>query len=205
MKTKQSLRKVSSWLAVAAFSAGLLTAGSVAAAPLTAEKYVAICPMAGGQMMNQPGLVLFATQQYANWQWHYERYPDNMSFAVLTAAADAAAPDSLALRMLQENLQPEVYRQKIAIVAALGAAAPQTDIGIEEVRLYGKELTVRVHTKSARLNQPLTRNLTYPYDYVLLDRQGLDLRSGLNVTFIDQQGAVLSRVKLTDSQAQRAE
>lgn len=202
---KQSIAlRIGRCLATAALSVSLALPALAAAAPEPGGSgYVTIYPLPVQAESEATGRLLFATQQYAAWQWHYERYPSDMSFTVLTAPAAPAKEDSLALKLTREALGSAVYRDKIVLVAALGSAAAQTDIGIEKVTLTGSEMTVRVHTKSAPLNQPLTMNITFPYDYILLDRQELPLEQGMTVNFVDQEDTLLATVKVPPQTEQR--
>jgi len=83
------------------------------------------------------------------------------------------------------------------LVAYLGSSPGGYGIGIEKVTMSGNNMTVLVRTKSPRPGDMVTMMLTYPSDFVLIDRNVVDIWGGVNVTFVDQQGHVLSKNKLT--------
>ena len=86
---------------------------------------------------------------------------------------------------------------KVALLAYLGGTSSKHDIGIEKVTVKGNQMTVNVRAKSPRLTDPETRDLTYPSDYVLVDRDLFNVSGGMNVKFVDQNGEVLGKTTVT--------
>jgi len=136
--------------------------------------------------------ILYSTNKYAAWQWYSDRYLKDMSFKAIVTSGDIKENDVLA-----EKLKTIDFRNKLVLAAYLGSAGGGYDIGIEKVVLQGNHLTVQVHTKSPRPDEMTTKNITFPADYVVLDRQIADIWGGLNVTFIDQKGTTLQKMKIT--------
>ena len=136
--------------------------------------------------------VLYANNKFTSWKWYDDRYLKDMSFKAVVTSADIKENDVLA-----EKLKAVDYRNKIVLAAYLGTAGGGYDIGIEKVVLNGNQLTVRVHTKSPAPGEMTTKNITFPADYVVLDRQIADVWGGLNVSFVDQNGKVLQKMKIT--------
>lgn len=144
------------------------------------------------------GKVLYSTDKYKNWQWHLAGYPQGTGVAAIY---------SYELQAKQMNLQsvpqPVIDKlhdvdltNKVALVAYLGGTSSSNSIGIEKVILKGNNLTVNVRTKSPQINAPTTMDYVYPSDYVLLDRSIFETNGDINVTFIDQNGKVLGKIKI---------
>lgn len=136
--------------------------------------------------------VLYSTNKYTSWKWYDDRYLQDMTFKAVVTAADIKENDVLA-----DKLKTVDYRNKLVLAAYLGTAGGGYDIGIEKVVLSGNQLTVRVHTKSPRPGDMTTKNITFPADYVVLDRQIADIWGGLTISFVDQNGKILQKMKIT--------
>ncbi len=152
----------------------------------------------------QPGTpvgekVLFATDKYKNWQWHLPQYPQG------TGVAAIYSYELQTKRLIQQQVpQPVVDKlqhvdlgDKIALVAYLGGTSSSNAIGIEKVTLKDNNLTVKVRTRSPQVGAPMTKDYVHPSDYVLIDRTVFKAVGETNVTFIDQNGKVIGKIKIS--------
>ena len=139
--------------------------------------------------------VLFKTDKYKQWRWYKAEYPEDMGVAVVYSR-------QLQMRAQQQQMPQPVFDElnqvdltdKVALVAYLGGTSSRHDIGIEKVTVKGSQMTVNVRTKSPKLSAPDTRDLTYPADFVLVDRSLFTTGKTMNVTFVDQNGQELGKV-----------
>jgi hypothetical protein len=134
---------------------------------------------------------LFATDRFAGWDWYKKTYPKGMAFAVVTAPGQQQNEPAVPAAILARAGDVD-YSQQLLVVAYLGTGGGADAIGIESVVVSGREMTVRVRTKSIRPGQVETMNITNPADFVTIDR-GLAGKV-TQATFIDQQGTVLATV-----------
>ncbi len=63
--------------------------------------------------------------------------------------------------------------------------------------MNANKMTVTVHTRSPQPGAPVTLAMTQPSDYLVIDRAIVDIWGGVDITFVDQKGQVLSKNKLT--------
>ncbi|HWR42569.1 protease complex subunit PrcB family protein [Sporomusa sp.] len=146
------------------------------------------------------GKTLFSTDKYADWSWHKERYLKDMAFATVVDYNSQLNQD----KRIPENVLSKVkdidYNKKVVLFAYLGTApSGGYGVGIEKVVMNGNKMTVTVHTKSPRAGSAVTLAITQPSDYVVLDKTIFDIWGGVDITFVDQNGKVLSKNKLTIS------
>ncbi len=152
----------------------------------------------------QPGTpiadkVLYSTNKYKNWQWYLSEYPQGTGVAAMYSYDLQARSMSLqpVPQPVIDKLQNVDLTNKVALVAYLGGTSSSNSIGIEKVTLKGKEMTVKVRTKSPYVNAPMTKDYVYPSDYALIDRSIFEAAGDVNVTFVDQNGKVLGKTKIS--------
>lgn len=143
------------------------------------------------------GKVLFETSKFKDWKWQKGQYPSDMAFATIVDYDAQLARDKRIPEIALQKVKDVDYNNKVALFAYLGATSGGYGIGIEKVTMQGVNITVQVRTKSPKPGDMATMMLTYPSDYVLIDRSLVDIWGGVNVTFVDQDGKVLSKNKLT--------
>ena len=142
--------------------------------------------------------VLFQVfDKYYGWKWQKESYPKDMAFATVVDYEGQLKNDNRIPETALLNLKDVDFSKKIALFAYLGSSPGGYGIGIEKVTMSGNHMTVLVRTKSPRPGDMVTMMLTYPSDFVLIDRNTVDIWGGVTVTFVDQQGQVLSKNKIT--------
>lgn len=146
---------------------------------------------------NPVGRVLFQTDKFSDWKWQKGSYPQEMAFATVVDYKWQLKNDDRIPKAALQKLKDVDFSNKVALFAYLGSSPGGHGIGIEKVTMSGNAMTVQVRAKSPRPGDMVTMMLTYPADFVLIDRNIVDIWGGVNVTFIDQQGQVLSKNKLT--------
>ncbi|MDF2569436.1 MAG: hypothetical protein K0R55_1040 [Sporomusa sp.] len=146
------------------------------------------------------GKTLFSTDKYADWNWTKGSYLKDMAFATVVdygfqLKQDKRIPENVLNKVKEIN-----YANKVVLFAYLGTApSGGYGIGIEKVTMNANKMTVTVHTLSPRPGAPVTMAMTQPSDYVVLDKAIFDIWGGVDLTFVDQKGQVLSKNKLTIS------
>lgn len=143
------------------------------------------------------GKVLFETDKFSGWKWNKGNYPQDMAFATVVDYDAQLKQDKRIPEFALRKLKDVDFSKKVALVAYLGGTSGGHGIGIEKLTITGNKMIVQVRTKSPRPDEMVTKMLTYPTDYVLIDRSVVDIWGGVNITFIDQSGRVLSKNKLT--------
>ena len=142
--------------------------------------------------------VIFQTDKYKDWNWYKPEYPQEMGAAVIFARQmqlkSQQIPQSVFDKLNKENLN-----DKVALAVYLGGTSSVYKIGIEKVTVKGNQMTVNVRTKSPERNAFETRDLVYPADILMVDRKVFTEAGQMHVTFIDQNGKILSKVKVTVS------
>lgn len=99
-----------------------------------------------------------------------------------------------------KKVQDVDYNNKVVLFAYLGTAPTGGyGIGIEKITMQANKMTVTVHTKSPEANSMVTMAATRPADYIALDRAIFDIWGGVDISFVDQTGRVLSKNKVTIS------
>lgn len=142
--------------------------------------------------------VLFQVfDKFYGWKWQKGSYPKDMAFATVIDYEGQLKNDNRIPEAALLKLKDVDFSKKVALFAYLGSLPGGYGIGIEKVTLSGNNMTVLVRTKSPRPGDMVTMMLSYPSDFVLIDRNIVDIWGGINVTFVDQQGQVLSKNKLT--------
>lgn len=150
----------------------------------------------------QPSKVLFETDKYAAWKWYKEQgqYPRDMAFATIVDYDAQLKNDERIPEYVLEQVKNVDYSRKAVLLAYLGTApSGGYDIGIEKVTMTGNNITVQVQTKSPAPKDMVTMVISHPADYITIDRSIVDIWGGVNVTFVDQYGKVLSKNKLVIS------
>lgn len=149
-----------------------------------------------------PTKVLFETDKYAAWKWYkgQSQYPKDSAFATIVDYDAQLKYDKRIPEYVLERVKDVDYDSKAVLLAYLGTApSGGYGIGIEKVTMTGNNITVQVQTKSPAPNEMVTMAITHPADYITIDRSIVDIWGGVNVTFIDQYGSVLSKNKLVIS------
>ncbi|MGI6091663.1 MAG: protease complex subunit PrcB family protein [Veillonellaceae bacterium] len=141
--------------------------------------------------------VLFETDKFTGWKWLKEYYPKDMAFATIVDYEAQLKQDKRIPEAALQKLKDVDFNNKVALFAYLGGTSGSHGIGIEKVTIAGNKMTVQVRTKSPRPDEMVTMMLTYPSDYVLIDRSVFDIWGGVDITFVDQKGKVLGKNKLT--------
>jgi hypothetical protein len=141
--------------------------------------------------------VLFQTDKFVDWKWQKGSYPKDMAFATVVDYEGQLKNDHRIPEAALLKLKDVDFSKKVALFAYLGSSSGGHGIGIEKVTMSGNTMTVQVRAKSPRPGDMVTMMLTYPSDFILIDRNIVDVWGGVNVTFVDQQGQVLSKNKLT--------
>lgn len=143
--------------------------------------------------------VLFETNKYEGWKWHKGKgqYPHDIAFATIADYEFQLKHDERIPEFALKRVKDIDYTKNVVLFAYLGTApSGGYGIGIEKVTMTGNQVTVKVRTRNPAPGEMVTMAITHPADYVLLDRKVVDLWGGVNVTFIDQNGVVLSKNKL---------
>lgn len=140
--------------------------------------------------------VLYSTDKYADWDWYRGAYPKDMAFATIVDYNAQLAQDPRIPETVLQKAKDVDYNSKVVLFAYLGSTGGGYNIGIEKVTMSGNNLTVQVRTKSPRPGEMSTMILTHPYDFVTIDRSVADVWGGVNVTFVDQKGKVLSKNRI---------
>jgi len=149
-----------------------------------------------------PTKVLYETDKYAGWKWYkgQGQYPNDIAFATIVDYEAHLKQDKRIPEAVLERVKDVDYSKKAVLMAYLGTApSGGYGIGIEKVTITGNSIMVQVQTKNPAPNERVTMAITYPADYVTIDRSLLDIWGGVNVTFVDQYGTVLSKNKLVIS------
>lgn len=141
--------------------------------------------------------ILFETSKYEDWKFYKSEYPQDMFFATIVNSDGQLAYDNRVSENIINKFKSPEFNNKLILFANMGASSAKSDIGIEKVTLHGNTMTVYVHTKSPRPDEIITMNIIYPNDYVAIDSSILRERGTMNITFVDQNGKVLSKNKLT--------
>lgn len=141
--------------------------------------------------------ILFETSKYEDWKFYNSQYPQDMFFATIVNSNGQLAYDNRVSENIINKFKSPEFNNKLILFANMGASSAKSDIGIEKVTLHGNTMTVYVHTKSPRPDEIITMNIIYPNDYVAIDSSILRERGTMNITFVDQNGKVLSKNKLT--------
>ncbi|MEG6584272.1 protease complex subunit PrcB family protein [Dendrosporobacter sp. 1207_IL3150] len=144
--------------------------------------------------------VLFKTEKYAGWDWHKGQYPKDIAFAVIADYNTQLENDKRIPEAVLEQVKDINYDKKVVLFAYLGGVpSGGYDIGIEKVTMSGNSMTVQVRTKSPRPGDMTTMDISSHADYITLDRSVVDIWGGVNITFVDQAGKVLSKNKIVIS------
>lgn len=141
--------------------------------------------------------VVFKTDKYVGWDWYKGSYPRDMAMAVVADYEAQLEHDDRIPEFVLARAKDVDYDRKIVLFAYLGTGGGADAIGIEKVTIAGNNMTVQVRTKSVKPGEPETKNLTHPSDYVAIDRKFVDIWGGVNVTFVDQNGKVLGKTKVS--------
>ncbi|MDU4961844.1 MAG: hypothetical protein E6X17_14415 [Sporomusaceae bacterium] len=141
--------------------------------------------------------VLFKTDKYKNWQWYKSEYPRDMGVAVIYGQQQQLRARQQMPSSVLDELNRIDLTDKVALTAYLGGVSSRHDIGIERVTVKGSQMTVTVRTKSPQRFAADTRDLTYPADFVLVDRSLFTSGKTMNVSFVDQNGKQLGKVAVT--------
>lgn len=141
--------------------------------------------------------VLFKTSKYQDWKFYNSQYPQDMFFATIVNSDGQLTYDDRVSKSTINKFKGSEFNNKVILFANMGASSAQSAIGIEKVTLSGNDMTVYVHTKSPHPDQIITMNVIYPDDYVTIDRSIIQERGSVKITFVDQNGKVLSKNKLT--------
>ncbi|SMC38061.1 protease complex subunit PrcB family protein [Sporomusa malonica] len=146
------------------------------------------------------GKTLFATDKYDGWSWNKSTYLKDMAFATVVDYNSQLAQDKRIPEDVLRKVKDINYANKVVLFAYLGTApSGGYGIGIEKVTINGNKMTVAVHTMSPRPGAPVTLAMTKPSDYIVLDKAIFDIWGGVDITFVDHKGQVLSKNKLTIS------
>jgi len=144
--------------------------------------------------------VLYKTDKYAGWDWYKGQYPKDMAFATIVDYEFQRKNDNRIPETVLERVKDIDFSQKVAILAYLGTVpSGGYNIGIEKVTMSGNNMTVQVRTKSPRPGEMVTMALASHSSYITLDRNIVDIWGGVNITFVDQDGKVLEKHKVTIS------
>ncbi|MDF2633706.1 MAG: hypothetical protein K0R78_580 [Pelosinus sp.] len=140
--------------------------------------------------------VLFKTNKYKEWKYYKSQYPEDMFFATIINDDGQLTQDDRISKDILKKFKGTEFNNKLILFASMGTSSAQSNIGIERVTVSGKNMTVYVHTKSPHPDQFITMNIIYPDDYVTIDRSLIEERGTMKVTFVDQNGKILSKNKL---------
>lgn len=141
--------------------------------------------------------VLFETNKFNDWKWQKGQYPQDMAFATVVDYYAQLKQDNRIPQFALEKLKDVDFDNKVALFAYLGTApSGGYGIGIETVTMSGNNITVQVRTKSPKPSDMVTMMVAYPSDFVLIDRNTVDIWGGVNVTFVDQNGQMLSKNRI---------
>ena len=144
------------------------------------------------------GKTLFSTNKYDSWRWQKGSYLKDMAFATVVDYSYQLKQDKRIPENVLRKIKDINYNKKVVLFAYLGTApSGGYGVGIEKVVLNGNKLTVTVHTQSPGRGSAVTMAVTQPADYVVLDKEIFAVRGGVDITFVDQNGKVLSKNKLT--------
>ncbi len=144
------------------------------------------------------GKTLFSTGKYAGWKWQKNSYPKDMAFATIVDYRAQRQQDRRIPASVLKQVQNIDYHNKVVLFAYLGTAPTGGyGIGIEKITMQANKMTVTVHTNSPGAGSMVTQAAAQPADYIALDRAIFDIWGGVDVTFVDQTGRVLSKNKLT--------
>lgn len=144
------------------------------------------------------GKTIFATDKFNGWKWYNNRYFKDMAFATIVNYDAQLKQDSRIPENVLNRVKDVDYNKKVVLFAYLGTAPTGGyGVGIEKVTMNANKMTVTVHTRSPQPGAPVTLAMTQPSDYLVIDRAIVDIWGGVDITFIDQKGQVLSKNKLT--------
>jgi len=149
------------------------------------------------QKPSEKTTVLFETDEFKDWTWTKGSYPSDMAFATIVDYHAQLQQDKRIPAFVLEKAKDINYRDKVVLFAYLGTAPTGGyGIGIEQVTVKGRDITVKVRTLSPQPGQFVTLAQTHPADFVALDRDVFTVNGGVTVTFVDQTGKLLSKTKL---------
>lgn len=144
--------------------------------------------------------ILFKTNKFEDWKWYTATYPKDMAFATIVDYEAQLKNDKRIPEHVLEKVKDIDYSSKVVLFVYLGTGpSGGYGIGIEKVTMEGNNMTVKVRTKSPAPNEVVTKAITFPADFVTIKRSEVDIWGGVNVTFVDQDGKVLSKNKLVIS------
>lgn len=143
------------------------------------------------------GKTLFTTDKYAGWSWNKGTYLKDMAFATVVDYNSQLTQDKRIPEDVLKKVKDIDYTNKVVLFAYLGTApSGGYGIGVEKVTMNANKMTVVVRTMSPRAGDAVTLAMTKPSDYVVLDKAIFDIWGGVDITFVDQKGQVLSKNKL---------
>jgi len=135
--------------------------------------------------------VLYQTSNFKEWAWHESSYPQDMVFGVFLEDVRLSEIANLSATNALNPLNGVDFDQQFVVYAYLGSVATHGyGIGIEKIAQAGNNITVTIRSKSPQPNEenpPVTKIA----DFVPVSRKTLDFSKPIQITFIDQKGAVL--------------
>lgn len=135
--------------------------------------------------------ILYSTDKYANWFWHEDSYPDDMSFGIFFQHPSVNGADKLLPSEILDYMKGVNFDQSFVLTANLGTVADQGfGIGIEKVAQVGNTITVTVRGESPHDGTPRLDN-SQKYSYISIDRGTIDFTQTINVAFVDYHGTLL--------------
>jgi hypothetical protein len=140
--------------------------------------------------------VLYQTDKFSGWIWHENAYPTDMSFSVFAQNPNIRENPVFIPDNVLDEINAIDFSRRFVLYTHLGKVASRGyGIGIEKVLQDGNNITVVVRTTSPA---PDTRlSASQKYDYITLDRSILVFDSPVYITFIDHNGTILNKYKIT--------
>lgn len=136
--------------------------------------------------------VLYQTNIFDDWFWHKNAYPQDMALGVLLQNPRLSDTNNIFSSDVLKQIDNINFGRQLVLYTHLGSVASKGyGIGIAKVAQTGNDLTVTVRTKSPLVNTALSA--TKADDLIPIDLVNLDFRSSIHITFVDQNGTVLSK------------
>lgn len=133
-----------------------------------------------------------------NWAWSKGTLPKNMAFTAVVDLDYQRKKDNRFRSDIWDVISSYDHKNNVLLLATLGAMPTGGyDIGIKNVSVRGREVTVHVVFKSPAYGNSVTMATTYPFDVVLIPKNKLPLDKEVTFTFIDPKGNLLTTVKAT--------
>jgi len=141
---------------------------------------------------------LYSNDLVQNWSWSKGSLPRDMAFTSVIDLNAQRAKDDRFRNDIWDTISSYDHENNVLLLASLGAMPTGGyDIGVSNVSVHGRNVTVQVSFKSPSPGKNVTMATTYPFDVVLIPKNKLLLDQQFTFKFVDKNGKLLTTVKAT--------